>query len=232
MSTESLDVAGTVDSVMRGRRTTRAFLPNAVPRQTLIDVLDVARTAPSTFNTQPWGVHVLIGAAKQQLSEALQQAHASKSYPHHAAVPPQAPSEVSARQREFFRRYYDILGIDPSDTDARYAQTSRNFAFFDAPVGLIFTIDESLTRHSWLDVGLFLQNVMLAAQARGLATCPQVSFVRYQSVIAETLGLRNSDAVVCGMSLGWPDDSSPVNRMDMPREPILHIAQWHGFDGP
>ena len=232
MSAESLDVANTVDLVMRERRTTRAFLPGTVPRQTLIDLLNVATTAPSTFNTQPWIVHVLIGAAKQQLTDALQRAHASKSYPQHAAVPPGAPSEILDRQHDFFRRYYKTLGIDPSDSDARYAQTSRNFAFFGAPVGLIFTVDESLSRHSWLDVGLFLQNVMLAAQARGLATCPQVSFVRYQSVITEMLGLRTSDAVVCGMSLGWPDESSPVNQMNIPREPLLRTVQWYGCDEP
>ena len=92
---------------------------------------------------------------------------------------------------------------------------------------MIFTIDAALTKHSWLDCGMFLQNLMLAAHARGLATCPQVSFVRYQSVIADQLKFKPSEAVVCGMSLGYPDDDAPLNRMQMPREPIEGFTTWH-----
>jgi len=109
-------------------------------------------------------------------------------------------------------------------------QTARNYVFFDAPVGLIFTIDASLTKHSWLDYGMFLQNFMLAAQARGLATCPQVSFVRYQTVIAAQLRLAQEESVVCGMSLGYADHEAALNRMEMPREPVTGFAAWHGFD--
>ena len=109
---------------------------------------------------------------------------------------------------------------------ARSRQTARNYVFFDAPVGLIFTIDTTLTKHSWLGYGIFLQNFMLAAQARGLATCPQVSFVRYQSVIADQLQLKPNLSVVCGLSLGYAYDA-PLNRMQMPREPIEKFVTWH-----
>ena len=113
---------------------------------------------------------------------------------------------------------------------ARARQTGRNFVFFDAPVGLIFTIHSALTRHSWLDCGLFVQTVMLAAQVRGLATCPQVSFVRFQAIIAEQLGLGPDELVTCGMSLGYADEQAAVNSLNMPREPLEQFTRWLGFN--
>lgn len=230
MLTSSTDLAGRIDSVIRSRKTTRAFRPDQVPRAQLVEILETARTSPSTFNTQPWRAHVLVGRRKQALSEALVQAHTANTEPPYAAIPIPAPAGCAARQDEFGRRYYAVLGIDRSDMAARSRQTARNFVFFDAPVGLVFTIDASLTKHSWLDFGMFLQTLMIAAQARGLATCPQVSFVRYQSVIANQLGLAPEESVVCGMSLGHADEDSALNRMAMPREPIEAFATWYGFD--
>jgi nitroreductase len=113
---------------------------------------------------------------------------------------------------------------------ARARQTGRNYVFFDAPVGMIFTIHSAMTKHGWLDCGLFLQTLILAAQVRGLATCPQVSFVRFQSVVAEQLGLGPEELVTCGMSCGYEDVTAAVNRLDMPREPLDTISRWHGFD--
>lgn len=193
----------------------------------MIEILEIARTAPSTFNTQPWRVHVLMGEAKQAFCNSLVQAHAGNSCPPYAAIPHPAPPDCAARQDDFGRRYYEVLGIDRTDMAARSRQTGRNFVFFDAPVGLIFTIAAALTKHSWLDYGLFLQNLMLAAQARGLATCPQVSFVRYQSVIAAQLKLAPEETVVCGMSLGYADEHAALNRMEMPRESLEAFASWH-----
>lgn len=223
----SLDQAGVVDAVIRSRKTTRAFRTDEVQKSDVMEMLDIARAAPSTFNTQPWQVHVLTGKAKSALSEALVRAHLGNTQPPYAAMPSAAPADCAARQEEFGRRYYSVLGIDRMDTAARSRQTARNYVFFDAPVGLIFTIDATLTKHSWLDCGMFLQNFMLAAQARGLATCPQVSFVRYQSVIADQLKLKPFESVVCGMSLGYPDHEAPLNRMQMPREPIERFTSWH-----
>ena len=227
MSTNSPDIAATVDKVIRSRRTTRAFRPDDVPKALIIELLEAARAAPSTFNTQPWSVHVLAGDAKSALSEALVSAHTANTHPPYAAMPNPTPANCVARQDDFGRRYYGVLGIDRADLVARSRQTARNYVFFDAPIGLIFTIDVTLTKHSWLDCGMFLQNFMIAAQARGLATCPQVSFVRYQSVIATQLGFESAESVVCGMSLGYPDDEAALNRMQMLREPIEAFTTWH-----
>ena len=220
-----------VDEALRSRRTVRAFEVDEVPIETVRDLLDVARHAPSTFNTQPWRVHVVIGDAKRELSAALKQAHDAATGPAHSAIPPAAPPSVRARQRDFFARYYATIGVDPNDATARHRQTARNYAFFDAPVGLVFTIDSSLTRHSWLDLGLFIQTFMIAAHARGLATIAQVSFVRYEPVIRTVLRLPDGETVACGMSLGVPDRSSNVNQMSIPREPISQFVTWHGTGG-
>lgn len=227
---EPHSLASIVDTLMASRRTVRAFRPDPVPRARLAEILEVARTAPSTFNTQPWRVHALTGQAKHRLSEAILRAHGGNAHPPFSPFPEPPVPECAARQNDFGRRYYSTLGIDRADMAARGRQTERNFVFFDAPVGLIFTIHADLTKHSWVDFGLFLQNFILAAHVRGLATCPQVSFVRYQSVIAHQLDLGSKEAVVCGMSLGHADEKAPVNNLEMPREPVEAFTSWLGFD--
>jgi nitroreductase len=219
-----------MDAVIRSRKTVRAFRPDPVPRAVLMEILETARTAPSTFNTQPWRVHVLANEARHALGEAILQAHAANAAPAFSPFPEPPPPACHARQEDFGRRYYASLGIDRTDTGSRARQTARNFRFFDAPVGLILTIDAALTKHSWLDCGLFLQNLILAACARGLASCPQVSFVRYESVIARQLELAPEEAVVCGVSLGYEDERAAVNRLGMPREPVEGFTRWWGFE--
>ena len=222
--------AAAIDNVIRSRKTVRAFRPDLMPRALLVEILESARMAPSTFNTQPWRVHVLAGEAKRALGEAILRAHAANAAPTFSPFPEPPPPACRARQEDFGRRYYASLGIDRADTASRARQTGRNFLFFDAPVGLILTIDAALTKHSWLDCGLFLQNLMLAACARGLASCPQVAFVRYQSVIARELGLAPQEAVVCGVSLGYEDERAAVNHLEMPREPVEGFTRWWGFE--
>jgi nitroreductase len=230
MNTEMRNAAAVLDATIRSRKTVRAFRPDPVPQAQLVEIIEVARMAPSNFNSQPWRVHVLVGQPKRTLSEAILRAHAANTHPPFSPFPQPPPPDCAARVDDFARRYYATLGIDRTDIAARARQTGRNFVFFDAPVGLIFSIDSALTKHSWLDFGLFIQNLMLAAQARGLATCPQVSFVRYQSIIAEQLALAPEEAVACGMSLGYADGDAALNHLDMPRESLEVFTRWLGFD--
>ena len=218
------------DEIVRSRSSVRAFRATSVAPSILVEILDLARTAPSIFNTQPWHVHVLAGEAKGRLSEAILHAHSANACPPHAVFPKPVPASCAERRQEFGSRYYAALGINQDDAPARDRQTGRNYVFFDAPIGLIVTIHAALGRHSWLDVGLFLQNLMLAARARGLSTCPQVSFVRYQSVIAKALNLTPQETVVCGMSLGYADDRAAVNQMQMSRLRVDQFTTWSGFD--
>jgi len=218
-----------VDEIIRSRRAVRDFRPTPVARALIAEVLDLARCAPSNSNTQPWRVHVLEGEPKRLLSEALMRSHEQDALPPSRHFPDELPAACKARQAEFGARYYAALGIDRGDAEARYRQTGRNYAFFDAPVGLIFTIDERLTRHSWLDFGMFLQTLMIAARSRGLDTCPQVSFVRHEPVIKDFLQLPREDAVVCGMSMGYARPEAALNRLAMPREPVKAFAVFRGF---
>lgn len=219
-----------VDSVIRSRKAVRAFRPDAVSKRDIADILEVARTAPSNSNTQPWHVHVLGGRFKWQLSDALAYAHATEAYPPLQHMPDPLPDNYRMRQEEFGMTYYGALGIDKADVAARSRATGRNFDFFGAPIGMIFTIDAHLKKYSWLDYGLFLQTIMIAARARGLDTCAQVSFARYQKVIAAHLDLEPGYDVVCGMSLGYAQEDSTVNRLGMPRAPVDQFAIFVGFD--
>ena len=221
-------VAGIVDAVIRSRRAVRAFRPTPVPREAVVDILRVARCAPSNSNSQPWRVHVLEGEPKRRLSEALMQAHERNELPPSPHFPADLPAECASRQADFGARYYAALGIDRKDLSARYRQSGRNLCFFDAPVGLLFTIDSRLTRHGWADDGMFLQTSGIAARARGLDTCPQVSFVRYEPVISQFLGLPSGQALVCGMSLGYAEVEAKVNDLGMPREAVEDFAVFWG----
>ncbi len=223
-----------VDAAITSRRSVRAFLPTPVPRQTIEDILAVASRAPSGVNTQPWKVTVLTGAAKEALSQKILAAHDANAaagstgadvgeydyYPTEWAPP------YIDRRRKIGWDLYGLLGITKADKARMHAQHGRNYSFFDAPVGLIFTIDRILRQGSWLDYGMFLQNVMTAARGRGLDTCPQAAFIGFYKVIAEHLALPKSEMVVCGMSLGFADESAPENRLATEREAVSGFTRF------
>jgi nitroreductase len=219
-----------VDRVLKARRSVRAYTAQPLSREQVVDVLRVAAMAPSNSNTQPWRVHVLTGEPMKALGEGLVNAFRKGDLPRSPHFPDPLPQAMQQRQMDFAERYYGALGIDRSDADARVQQTQRNFNFFGAPVGLIFSIDACLSRHSWLDLGLFVQNVMIAAKARGIDTCPQVSFARFHPVIASYLDLPPQEVTACGMSMGFGDTSASVNRMNMPRQRVEEFTRMVGFD--
>lgn len=216
-----------LDELLRSRRSTRAYRNQPVPRALIEEILATAALSPSTFNTQPWKVHVICGDALSGLSNAILEAHRQALHPPFSPFPDPAVDACAMRQAEFGRHYYASLSIDRDDQAARARQTARNYQFFGAPVGLMLTIDARLTRNSWLDLGLFLQSLMLAATDRGLSTCPQVAFLRYENVIAQWLGLRSSQALACGVSLGYADDGAPVNHFTLLRVQPAEFVDWH-----
>ena len=224
-----------VDAAIRGRYAVRAFFPTPVSRAAVRDILDVARFAPSGANTQPWRVHTLAGAVKETISSALVEAFTHAAADHKAEYdyyPTVLPEPYGARRGEFGRIYYGALKIEPGDLASRAAQTAKNFTFFGAPVGLIFTIDRRLSAGSWLDFGMFLQNIMIAARGRGLATCPQETFARFHEVLRRHLPIARNDLVVCGMSLGYGDHGGACGRGLMPKGAVDSFATFHGFAEP
>lgn len=221
------------DHAIASRRSVRRFLSTPTSRETVEEILDLAARAPSGTNMQPWRARVLTGAPKQALCEAVLAAFMADEPGHKQEYPyyPEAFFEpYTTRRRTVGWGLYGLLGIQRGDTARMKAQHARNFLFFDAPVGMIFTIDRRLAIGSWLDYGMFLQNVMTAARARGLDTCPQAAWSHYHRAIRPVLDLAAEEAVVCGMALGHADPDAPENQLLTTREPAAAFAEFRGFD--
>lgn len=225
-------IAQCVSTVMRSRRATRAFKPQAVERSLVEAILADASTAPSGANIQPWRVYVVTGKVKDELGDALLAASRAGTMAAPEHFPDPLPDVYRARMQDFGARYYASLNIERTDAPGRTRQSERNLHFFGAPVGLIFAIDRRLKPHSWIDLGLFAQNVMIAAKARGLDTCPQVSFAPFHSVIEEQLQLPPEEVTAFGISMGYGDPEAPVNQATMPRERVRDFARLIGFLEP
>lgn len=220
-----------VDAAITSRRSVRAFLPTPVPRETIEQILSVASRAPSGTNTQPWKVHVLTGAAKDALVRDIREAHddpqaRAQHTQQYDYYPTEWRSPYIDRRRKVGWDLYTLLGIGKTDKARMHAQHGRNYAFFDAPVGLMFSIDRVMQTGSWLDYGMFLQNVMVAARGRGLDTCPQAAFMQYHRIISKHLDLPEEQMVVCGMSLGHADTDAVANSLTTEREAVAGFARF------
>ena len=220
-----------VDAAITSRRSIRAFLDREVAREDIERILDVAARAPSGTNTQPWKVYVVTGKARERLVDAIGQVNADPQQAkehteEYAYYPREWISPYVDRRRKVGWDLYSLLGLTRDNKAGMAAQHARNYRFFDAPVGLIFTIDRIMEQGSWLDYGMFLQNIMVAARARGLDTCPQAAFTQYHRVIAEELQLPENEMVVCGMALGWADPERIENTLVTEREPAQDFARF------
>lgn len=222
----------TVDWAITTRRSIRAFLPKPVPHEEIESILNVARFSATGVNMQPWRVHVVTGETKDRLSQAiagidndpLLSMSLEDPYEYY---PRQWVTPYVDRRRRVGWELYGLLGIAKGDKHRMHQQHSRNYRFFDAPVGLLFTIDRVLQEGSLLDYGMFLQSVMVAARARGLHTCPQAAFLKYHNVIAKVLAIPSDQMLVCGMSLGYADESSIENTLVTDREPVSAFTTFH-----
>ncbi|WP_280154913.1 nitroreductase [Piscinibacter sp. XHJ-5] len=220
-----------VDAAITSRKSIRAFLPTPVPRETIVDILRIASRAPSGTNTQPWNVYVLTGAAKDELSRKILAAYddpeeASTHKEEYAYYPIEWRSPFIDRRRKIGWDLYGLLKIGKSDKTRMHDQHGRNYTFFDAPVGLMFAIDRIMQQGSWLDFGMFLQNIMVAARARGLDTCPQAAFTQFHRIIMEHIGAPTNQMLVCGMSLGHADPNAVENTLATEREPVSGFTRF------
>lgn len=224
-----------VFDAIESRHSVRAFLPRPVARADIEKLLDVARRAPSGTNTQPWKVYVLQGDSRDSLCDKVCAAHdAMRAQPDLAAryqeaydyYPTQWVSPYIDRRRENGWGLYGLLGIGKGDKDKMHAQHQRNYRFFDAPVGLMFTVDKVMGRGSLLDYGMFVQNIMVAARAMGLDTCPQAAWNGFASIILPHIGAGEGEMLVCGLALGYADPQHVVNGFDTPRDPVSAFTRW------
>lgn len=217
-----------VELAVSQRRSVRGFLPDPVPHETVERILALAARAPSGTNMQPWRVEVVTGAARDRLCADLVEAHHHGGHsPEYQYYPKEFFEPFKARRRAVGWALYGLLGIEKGDFERTKAQHARNFVFFDAPVGLVFTIHRGLELGSWLDHGMFMQNVMILARSHGLETCPQAAFATYHKVIRAHLGLDEETVVVAGMALGKPDWSKVENSLVTEREPLENFVRFH-----
>lgn len=221
----------TLDEALKARKSVRAFRPDPVPLSLVMEILELARCSPSGTNIQPWKVHVVAGDTRRRLEEEVlahretRPADASAEFPRTS----KRKEPYTARMRTLGKAMYGLLGIPKGDEAANWRQWGRNYRFFDAPVGLIFTIDKDLDAMSFIDIGIFMQSIMLAAKSRGLDTCSQGAWNNFWTVTRRVLNVPDGEYIVCGMSLGYADETAPVNTLVAEREPVESFATFHGF---
>jgi nitroreductase len=231
-NTGSTHAVSDVENIMMSRFANRFYLNRDVDLEVITGILEAARYAGTGANVQPWRVYVTTGAAKTALTDAISTAHHTAPGEHaseYRYLPDPLPEPFASRRRDFGSVFYGSLGIEHDDLAARAEQTARNCRFFDAPIGLVFTIDRRLEKGSWLDLGMFIQNIMLAAKARGLDTCTQEFLSRYHAVIRAHLPLAPEELMVCSMAMGFGDPDWAKRRQPMPKAPLEEFASLHGF---
>lgn len=225
----------TVDDVIQARMSARAFTSEAPSRELIQHILQVASRAPSGTNTQPWKVYVLEGNILAELCDKVCDAYEAISQNPELAdqykeaysyYPEKWFSPYIDRRRENGWSLYGLLGIEKGEKEKMFLQHQRNFRFFDAPVGLFFTIHRDLGTGSILDYGMFLQNIMISAQSHGLASCPQAAWNKFSKIILPTIGADDEEMMVCGMALGYADQADRVNTFQTPRAKVDEFTSW------
>lgn len=228
---DNIDTFSPIDvhTAIRDRRSVRAFLDKPVPPSLITQILEVARWAPSGVNTQPWHVAVLGQSTREKIASRIIEAKNKDipENPDYQYYPLEWVEPYKSRRKACGLALYSSVGIALGDTEKRKVQWYKNYAFFNAPVGLIFYLDKILCTGSWMDNAMFIQNVMLAARGCGLETCPQAALAEYPDLIREALSLSQDFSIICGMAIGYADWSQPVNQYRTTREPVDNFTQWY-----
>ena len=217
-----------VSEALKNRKSTRAFLPKAVDKEIIERILAQAGQAPSGVNSQPWQVAVITGETKQKLQEQMESTfrNGEKGEMEYQYYPLQWEEPYKGRRKACGLQMYSTLEIAREDKQRQLDQWAANYRSFDAPVMLLFFMDGVMDTGSYLDYGMFLQSIMLAAVEEGLATCPQAALGEYPKIVKETLGYPEDTIVICGMALGYEDTEALVNTYRTPREDISTFTRF------
>ncbi len=222
-----------IEEAIRSRKSVRAFTDEPVGREQIQRILELSQRAPSGTNTQPWRTYVCAGEVRdaivsdicERFDRGEEGKHSDSNY-----YPATWKDIHRNRRRALGWHLYGLVVIEKGDRERSAKQARRNYCFFDAPVGLFFTVDAYLCRGSWIDAGLYLQTVMLAARGEGLHTCPQAAWVLFQQPIFRHLGIPDDQVLVAGMAMGYEDTSAIENTLISEREDLANVVQFHGFD--
>ena len=220
---------GAVERAIRSRRAIRAFLPDPVDPALLRRLIALAACAPSGTNMQPWRLRVIGPQARSRLEAALLAALEAGERPgleEYRYYPERLREPYLSRRRKVGWDLYGLLGVTRGDTEGMKRQTAANLRFFDAPVALMLTIDRDLEIGSWLDLGMFVQTLLIAAQAHGLDSCPQAIFAQFHAIVRRELTIPEGEVVICGIALGKADPDAPANRLVPEREPVDAFTTW------
>ena len=210
----------------------RAYLSRSVPADLIREMIEIARRTPSSSNMQPWRLSVMTGDDLDRLRGAVRQSLAANpaaegsEYKIYAA---NLKDPYNRRRIKCAEDLYGTIGISRDNKMARLMQFAKNFDFYGAPVGMILSIDRSMEQGQWADVGMFLQSILLLAQERGLAACPQAAWAAMHRTVRAHLALPDEYIVFCGISLGYADPSQPINGLVTERASFAEIAQMRGF---
>ena len=212
-----------------GRRSTRAFLDRTVDRDVIRDILQTARWAPSGVNSQPWQVAVVSRTIMKDIGDQITSALDSgqKPDPDYQYYPSTFPQPYQTRRVKCGQALYGTLNIQREDKEKRKEQWYKNYYGFGAPVVFFIFIETCMEKGSWVDTGMFIQNVMLSARGYGLETCPQAALAEFPNIVRSILKLPQSLQLVCGISVGYPDHSDPVNQYRTEREEVDDFTTWH-----
>ncbi|MFH0298203.1 nitroreductase [Bradyrhizobium sp. 31Argb] len=230
---ESANVASVVDEAINSRQSVRAFLPTPVARSTVEELLRLASRSASGSNIQPWRVRVIAGDVKQRLTKAIFDAVARDGFgPYQREwnyYPVNWREPFLSRRRKIGWDMYSLLGVAKGDFEGTQQARMRNYEFFGAPVGIIFTLDEDLEMGSWLDLGIYLGTLMIAARGRGLHTCPQAAFADFHKIIRPILNIPEKEVVICGMALGHVDPEASINALVTERAALEDFVTVEGL---
>lgn len=211
-----------VHDALAARKSVRAFLDSPLSRETVSRVLDSARNSPSGVNTQPWQVAVVMGEKKEALQKMIEDAfnRGEKPQMDYQYYPLKWSEPYKTRRFQCGLQLYAALGIKREEKERRKEQWIANYRAFDAPVMLYFFMETGMETGSFMDYGMFLQSVMLAAVEEGLATCPQAALGEYPKIVKDFLGYPQDSILICGMALGYEDTAARVNNYRTTREPV------------
>jgi nitroreductase len=226
-------VQSIVDEAITTRQSVRAFLPTPVDRATVEELLAVANRSPSGSNIQPWKVRVVAGDVKKKLTQEILDAIARDGFDKYRRewnyYPVQWREPFLGRRRKIGWDMYGLLGVGKGDHEGTHQARLRNYEFFGAPIGLIFTLDEDLEIGSWLDLGILIGAIMIAARGRGLHTCPQAAFADFHSIIRPMLNIPGNEIIICGMAIGYIDPEAPINALQTERAGVAEFTTFYGI---